>query len=241
MNGAIRNRTGVVNLAAKRTAAPSQDPLHAGARSAALGSGRERRHDAGFGRNQLRSLGQRLRRLRETRAWSLKHLAAMSGVSVAAIQKIETGAASASLLTVLALSEALGEPMDRLVRTSRRDARFTKIVHTALPRQPVATVDLTGDLADPMLKARMLTLPPRGQRAFGSDPAAGPMFAYVVAGAIELKFADGNVGRLAVGDAVHLSLPEAMSWSNPLQKKALILCINDPRQTPDAVNTGRFD
>ena len=73
-----------------------------------------------FGREHLRSLGRRLRELREARSWSLKRLSAESGVSVAAIQKIESGDTNPNLLTVLAIADVLGESVDRLVVASRK-------------------------------------------------------------------------------------------------------------------------
>ena len=56
------------------------------------------RGNTGFGRKHLRSLGRRLRQLREACSGSLQRLSAESRVSVAAIQKIEAGEASPSLI-----------------------------------------------------------------------------------------------------------------------------------------------
>ena len=73
---------------------------------------------AEFGLAQLRVLGQRLRTLRRTRNLSLRKLANDSGVSVAAIQDLEAGNSSPSLLNVLSIAEVLGEPVDRLIAAS---------------------------------------------------------------------------------------------------------------------------
>ena len=68
-----------------------------------------------FDRSELRAVGRRLRLKRVAKGWSLTHLSEMSGISVAAIRKVELGASNPSLLTIVALVEALDEPVDRLV------------------------------------------------------------------------------------------------------------------------------
>ena len=196
---------------------------------------------AGFGRRQLRALGQRLRDLRKTRRWSLKQLAQASNVSIAAIQKIEVGAANTSLLTVFALSEALGEPVDRLVRASQRDSRFTKVVHIAIPQRLTGTLDLTGALAEARMRSRIVALPPNGRRAFTPGPSSGPLFLYVIAGALQITFPDGVTERLGVADAMHLSLREPMTWVNPRRVSSRVLCVADTRKYPDTLGTGELD
>jgi transcriptional regulator with XRE-family HTH domain len=196
--------------------------------------------DGGFGRDQLRAVGQRLRKLRETRSWSLKDLSGKSGVSVAAIQKIETGTANTSLMTVFALSEALGEPMDSLVRASMLEARTTKVVHVAIPRKPVNGFELTGRLSDARVKGRLVVLGPTESRMFTGGPDTSPMFIYVMEGKVRITFADGQDETLDMGDAMHLSLPEHMTWSNPFKKSAQMLCITDLRKYPDLQDKGAF-
>ena len=73
--------------------------------SGAFGGGTLGRSSGDFGREHLRSLGRRLRELREARSWSLKRLSSESGVSIAAIQKIESGETNPNLLTVLSIAD----------------------------------------------------------------------------------------------------------------------------------------
>jgi hypothetical protein len=67
------------------------------------------------------------------------------------------------------------------------------------------------------------------------------MFAYLIEGGIKLSFADAASESLAAGDAIHLSVPEHMTWLNPFRRSAVILCIADPRNFPDASGMGEFD
>ncbi|MNV33219.1 helix-turn-helix protein [compost metagenome] len=171
----------------------------------------------------------------------MKDLAAKSGVSVAAIQKIESGMANTSLLTVFSLCEALEESMDRLVQTSLREARITKSVHVAIPRKPANGIDLTGELAQAHLRARVVVLGPEESRTFPARPDSSPMFAYVMEGKVKLAFADGETVAMETGDVMHLSLPEHMTWINPAKKGAQLLCITDTRKYPELAAKGEFD
>ncbi len=222
------------NRARQKTTAP-QEEVDSGGENGFPGA-----PDGGFGRAQLRAVGQRLRQLRETRSWSLKDLSGKSGVSVAAIQKIETGTANTSLMTVFALSEALGEPMDSLVRASMLEARTTKVVHVAIPRKPINGFELTGSLSDARVKGRLVVLGPVENRMFTGGPDTSPMFIYVMEGKVRITFADGQDETLGTGDAMHLSLPEHMTWSNPFKKSAQMLCITDLRKYPDLQSKGAF-
>lgn len=194
-----------------------------------------------FGADQLRALGLRLRQLREARTWSLKRLASESGVSVAAIQKIEMGMTNSGLLTVFALSEALGEPVDRLVRISQLESRVRKFVHVAVPRRPTRDLDLSGNLSDARMKGSVMVVP-AGQRVTHSpDSASGPRFAYVLSGKVAVMFADGVTEQLATGDAMHLTVSEHITWLNQHKTDALILCVTDPRPHLEMDGTGEFE
>ena len=91
------------------------------------------RSSSDFSREHLRSLGRRMRTLREARSWSLKRLSAESGVSVPAIQKIEIGETNPNLLTVMAIADVLGESVDRLVAASRKAGQISNVVRGTLP------------------------------------------------------------------------------------------------------------
>lgn len=60
---------------------------------------------------------ERIRALREQRAWSQEHLATVAGLSTRTLQRIESGA-TASKETCLALAAALEAPMSAIVGES---------------------------------------------------------------------------------------------------------------------------
>ena len=166
------------------------------------------RSGSDFGRVHLRSLGRRLRELREVRRWSLKRLARESGVSVAAIQKIESGETNPNLLTVLAIADLLGESLDRLVAVSRRASEVSNVIRGTLPANPLNSNSLPS-IDRPRMRSRVVALAGGAALKPSEMPRDGALFAYVLDGSLQLQFADGTSERLGTGDSIHVtqSLP----------------------------------
>jgi len=181
-----------------------------------------------FGQQQLLALGVRLRDIRRSRTWSLKRLADESGVSLTAIQKIESGAVNTSLVTVMRLSETLGEPVERLVRASQMDTATPKFVHVAIPKRPKRTVELSFGLKDARLNGNVVVVGAGTSMERAPQPEGGPTFGYVISGNMNAVFADGTTQSLSMGDAMHLSRAEPMIWTNPHKADVQVLCIADP-------------
>ena len=192
-----------------------------------FGGGTLGRSSSDFGREHLRSLGRRLRELREARSWSLKRLSAESGVSVAAIQKIESGETSPNLLTVLAIADVLGESVDRLVTVSRRASQISNVVRGTLPARPHGSISLPS-LDRPRIKSRLIALAGRGSLEH-EIPKDGTLFAYVLDGALQLHFSDGTTEQLGTGDSIHVTERLPIEWINPLARRSVTLCIADRR------------
>lgn len=173
----------------------------------------------------MRSLGRRLRELREARSWSLKRIAMESGISVAAIQKIEVGDTNPSLLTVLSLAETLGEPVDRLIASSRAPSSAVTVTRGPLPD---ASADLATDLAQPRMGGKLIVLPAR--RALDNIEISGPMLFYVLDGEVRFGFPDGVAEVLHTGDALHIATGPAPRCANLLSRRSRVLCIADRRE-----------
>lgn len=187
---------------------------------------------AGFGNQDLRALGNRLRHLREQRQWSLKRLAQESNVSVAAIRKIELGQSNPSILTVLSLVEALGESIDRLVSAAREgEARITITRANDRSNKPADNGDRTRDLADPAMRCSVVTLP--AGRALKNAGGRQMAFGYVLDGAVSVADAD----PCHDGDAFHVSSLSRFRLKNAGGKQARLLLVTDlAKNGPD---TGR--
>jgi transcriptional regulator with XRE-family HTH domain len=193
-----------------------------------FGGGTLGRSSSDFGREHLRSLGRRLRELREARSWSLKWLSAESSVSVAAIQKIESGETNPNLLTVLAIADVLGESVDRLVTVSRRASQISNVVRGALPARPLGSISLPS-LDRPRIRSRLIALAGRASLEHVEIPKDGALFAYVLDGALQLHFSDGTTEQLGTGDSIHVTEGLPIEWVNPLTRRSVTLCIADRR------------
>ena len=180
---------------------------------------------AEFGLAQLRVLGQRLRTLRRTRNLSLRKLANDSGVSVAAIQDLEAGNSSPSLLNVLSVAEVLGEPVDRLIAASMQPDNSLWHIRGKLHEHSRNRGRSLGQLSEPRMRSAILSIAAKSKLKDAERPAALPMFAYVLEGGVDLLFVAGRKERLAADDAVHIAHEAPAAWSNPFAKRATILCV----------------
>jgi transcriptional regulator with XRE-family HTH domain len=189
---------------------------------------------AEFGLAQLRVLGQRLRALRRSRNLSLRKLANESGVSVAAIQDLEAGNSSPSLLNVLSIAEVLGEPVDRLIAASMQPENVPTHVRGKLLECTSNRGGSLGRLNEARMRGVVLSMSSKSKLNDSERPTAVPMFAYVMEGGVDLLFKGGRKERLAANDAVHIAREAPIAWSNPFVKRALILCVTALAASADA-------
>ena len=178
-----------------------------------------------FQRAELRALGRRIRVLREKRNWSVRRLSAISGISVAAIQKIEAGSSNPSLLSVASIMEALGASVDQLVQGARNSESAAKIVRGSISDRPRADAPLSAGLDQPRMLGRVICLSSRERRA--NTESSAPLFGYVLDGAFQLLFDDRQEALLSVGDTFHLAKNTSADWINPLPRRSLVLCLKE--------------
>ena len=158
-----------------------------------------------FGRSELRAVGRRLRLHRVAKGWSLKRLSEISGVSVAAIRKVELGESNPGLLTVLALLEALDKPVDRLIGEIVERERSIHLVRADARGRAVAggakTVPLSAGLGRAAMAGRYVRLDAGETLAV---PDRRPIFGYVLDGTVRFDRAGGAAETCGEGDAFHL-------------------------------------
>ncbi|MDP7604293.1 MAG: XRE family transcriptional regulator [Alphaproteobacteria bacterium] len=90
--------------------------------------------------NDPAPLGAELRRRRKRLSWTLEQLSAKSGVSRAAISKIERGDSGASTGVLGKLAEALDLSVSQLIGGRQR----TEVMHIPAEKQPVFREEATG-------------------------------------------------------------------------------------------------
>lgn len=157
-----------------------------------------------FGRSELKAVGRRLRLHRVAKGWSLRRLSEVSGVSVAAIRKVELGESNPGLLTILALLEALDKPVDRLIGEIAERERSIHLVRAGDCGRAAGgakTVPLSAGLGRAAMAGRHVRL-----EAGETLSAAGgrPMFGYVLDGTVRVDPVEGAVETCGEGDAFHL-------------------------------------
>lgn len=163
-------------------------------------------------------LAQTLKRLRESRGWSLAQLADRSGVSRAMIHKVETAASSPTAALLGKLSGAFGLTVSQLlVEVEGHDSRIARAGEnpvwtdpaTGFRRRILSPVTLAGHLE--LIEGEL----PRG--AAISYPASAYHLRehqiLVLSG--ELTFVEGGIRhRLKPGDCLSLGAPADCEYRN---------------------------
>jgi len=183
-----------------------------------------------FGDAQLLELGRLLRQLREQRGWSLKRLATESGISIAAIQKIEAGEANPGFVTIAAITEALGASIDQVISAALVQALNVNFVCGRADGDDTrgfADRSLSSKLSAARMSARLLRLSASSDVAAKANPRGEPFFAFVIGGTVRLTFADDTREELKAGDAIHVKGEIPARWSNPTLRPATVLCVTD--------------
>lgn len=178
-----------------------------------------------FKRAHMLALGNKIRALREARHWSLSRLSKNAGISVAAIQKIEAGTSNPSLVTIVAIIDALGASVDKLICEVRQLEHGVTVVRDLLQTKAGTSVSLLSDRTDHRMGCRVIAM---SSRQKPEDVVKGkPLFGYVLDGGLRLSLSNGETIELSTGDAFHAGADTCPDWSNPLSRRNVILCIND--------------
>ncbi|MFS0729796.1 helix-turn-helix domain-containing protein [Curtobacterium sp. 1P10AnD] len=175
---------------------------------------------------EQRRLGERLRRLRTERKWSLTELAEESGVSRAMINRVERGVSSPTATILGRLSGAFGLTVSQLLdeslehevprATDPDQARGVQRGATAdswtdpetgYRRRPVSSADFPVDVTEVRLPAGREVAYPASAYAFLRHCI------WVLDGTLELVVGDA-VTRLGTGDRIELGEPADVVYRN---------------------------
>lgn len=183
----------------------------------------------------IAAIGPKVRRLRQQRGLSLQQLADRSGVSAAAIHKIERNGMVPTVTTLMKLAVALNRSVGYFVEEVE-EARPT-VVTRSKERRPVFTSKLgltldgiTGPYGRFLMAGAVATVEP------GADSGSQPMehpgeeLVYVLDGILEFDV-DGEVFLLRRGDALHFRTESRLhQWRNPGPRpaRALWLALRSP-------------
>lgn len=170
-------------------------------------------------RNTVATLGRRIRALREAQGLSLRDLAERAGVSSGAVQKIESGAMSPTISTLMKIARGLRCRVTEFLEEGKHEDDV--VVTRRAERQQVSwgegavRVDyVSGDLPEQEHLLLEIHLAPGGSS--GEDPLShgGDEIALCATGQVEFEIGDRRV-RLRRGDCLHFRSDLPHRWSNP--------------------------
>lgn len=183
-------------------------------------------------------VGQNLRELRKARSFSLRTLAASSGLNINTLSMIENGKTSPSVSTLQQLALALKVPLSAFFDTSSIDKQ---IVFTPAGERPLvnfgATVlqSLGKQLAGHAVQPFVVKLNP--EERSGETPIAhtGYELVFCLKGTLEYRILE-DIYLLNEGDSLVFQAHLAHSWRNTSNRPAEILLVFFPSElgeTPD--------
>ncbi len=181
-----------------------------------------------FNRDELKAVGRRLRLLRIARGWSLKKLSDVSDVSIAAIRKVELGESNPGLLTILALVEALDEPVDRLISKALQSGSKVQVVRASDKDLGRADSPLSSSLEERKMTGRLVSL--EADEPLRVAPATGtsPLFGYVLEGSVLLSEHGGAERTCSRNDAFHIFDPSRDAVRGAKTGAKLVVAEQDP-------------
>jgi transcriptional regulator with XRE-family HTH domain len=168
------------------------------------------------------AIGPKLRVARLGLGLSLQQLAARSGVSAAAIHKVERGDMVPTVTTLLKLAAAVGLPVGHFVSDGAPVAPIATLIpagHRRPPADwaPAAEGVAAHTVAAPTARLRAsgvsAVVEPGGGNGAPSAPRPGEEVLLVLEGTLQVEVG-GERHRVGTGDALHYPTEHAVQWHN---------------------------
>lgn len=174
----------------------------------------------------IAAIGPKVRQLRRQKGLSLQQLAERSGVSAAAIHKIERNGMVPTIATLMKLAQALNRPVSYFVEEGRTapavmiPARDRPGVFTS--KRGLRLEGISGPYGRFFLAGAVATIEP------GADSGPRPMehpgeeLVFVLQGRMEFEV-EGERHELRRGDAFHFRTDRPHRWRNPGARPARLI------------------
>ncbi|HET7235923.1 MAG TPA: cupin domain-containing protein [Actinomycetota bacterium] len=176
----------------------------------------------------IASIGPKLRELRQQKGLSLKQLAERSGVSAAAIHKIERNNMVPTITTLMRLATALNRSVAWFVSENEHEDRAAALVRSR-DRRPVYTSKtglalegISGPYGRFLIAGALARVEPGASSGRAPMEHLGEELVYVLEGSIEIQVA-GEDFALRRGDALHFRTDRPHRWRNPGARPARLL------------------
>lgn len=167
----------------------------------------------------IASIGPKLRELRQQKNLSLKQLAERSGVSAAAIHKIERSSMVPTIATLMKLATSVNRSVSYFVSEDERPERSAAYVR-ADARPPVFTSkrgltlrSISGPYGRFFVAGAIATVEPGASSGVRPMAHEGEELVYVLQGSLEFVVG-GEEYHVRRGDALHFRTDRPHCWSN---------------------------
>ena len=176
----------------------------------------------------IAAIGPKIRDLRQQKGLSLKQLAERSGVSAAAIHKIERNNMVPTITTLMRLSAALNRSVAWFVSEDEHEDRAAVMVRAGA-RRPVFTSKqglelegISGPYGRFFIAGALAIVEPGATSGTAPMEHLGEELVYVLSGSVEIEVA-GERFALRRGDALHFRTDRPHRWRNPGTRPARLV------------------
>ena len=175
-------------------------------------------------------LGEKIKILRTEKSLSLKDLSNRSGISAAAIHKIESNGIIPTITTMMKLADALGKNVSHFIEESKEDRSVVFV--PAKKREPILTfkkgLELNGISAkqygDFIMTAAYAVLDVGASSGKKPMKHKGEELVYCLQGKVEFKI-KGETYVLGPGDSLNYRTQIDHKWKNVGDKKAKLIWV----------------
>lgn len=178
-------------------------------------------------------VGQKIRDLRKRQGLSIETLARRSGLSAAAIQKIETNHMVPTITSLMKIARALGERVsffvdekdgkDQILLIKRKERkRFFSEMSKMLQEY------ITGQIKGAVLEGGVFTVKAGGQSGPEMNTHPGEEIILCLKGTVDV-FTPSHRYNLSVGDALHFKSDIPHRWKNSGKTEAQLIWVYTQR------------
>jgi len=175
-------------------------------------------------------LGEKIKFLRTGKKLSLKDLSGRSGISAAAIHKIESNGIIPTITTMMKIADALGKDVSHFIEEARKDRDVVFV--PAKKREPILTFKKGLELSGISAKkyGDFIMTAAYAEVEVGSSSGKKPMkhrgeeLVYCLQGKVEFQI-KGQTYVLGPGDSLNFRTQLDHKWKNIGNKKAKLIWV----------------
>ncbi len=178
----------------------------------------------------ISKLGEKIKYLRTEKSLSLKDLSGRSGISAAAIHKIESNGIIPTITTMMKIADALGRDVSYFIEQAKEDKDVVFV--SAKEREPILTfkkgLELSGISAkkygDFIMTAAYAILEVGASSGKKPMKHKGEELVYCLQGKVEFQM-KGETYILGPGDSLNFRTQIDHKWKNVGDKKAKLIWV----------------